>query len=174
MVAKDSFVTQKKRSDSAITHALSEESDLPFDKDEEMQNDEDLQEEEAQEVFLSTSTLDANEHGKETQNGGRKIPNCCAICLCAYDVDDSIFWSNNKECIHAFHDECILNYLQGQKKTPCPCCRRDFTDMLPKGETRPNENGVEIENENEGRGGARTLFVRLVHRVRYSSVSERD
>ncbi len=116
----------------------------------------------------------------------RKVPNCCAICLCGYDVGDSVVFSssfatdpknsggkgtesvggdNNHigrgnafnairrlmkrqnqldgqnnggdghpipgPCLHAFHRECILDYLQGQIGTPCPCCRREFTDLVP-------------------------------------------
>lgn len=57
------------------------------------------------------------------------VPNCCAICLGEYEVGDQVVWSCNKECHHAFHQECILDWLiKMQPATPCPCCRQEFTD----------------------------------------------
>mmetsp|Transcript_9634 Transcript_9634/g.26223 ORF Transcript_9634/g.26223 Transcript_9634/m.26223 type:complete len:119 (+) Transcript_9634:2529-2885(+) len=62
-----------------------------------------------------------------------KVQNCCVICLEAYKPDDHVVWSCNKECEHAFHRTCIMKYLSRIHKkagsTPCPCCRRDFTDL---------------------------------------------
>mmetsp|Transcript_3424 Transcript_3424/g.5073 ORF Transcript_3424/g.5073 Transcript_3424/m.5073 type:complete len:323 (-) Transcript_3424:92-1060(-) len=43
----------------------------------------------------------------------------CAICLCAYDDDDTVMFS--KYCTHCFHKECILEWLQNNDV--CPCCR---------------------------------------------------
>mmetsp|Transcript_18549 Transcript_18549/g.21127 ORF Transcript_18549/g.21127 Transcript_18549/m.21127 type:complete len:285 (-) Transcript_18549:88-942(-) len=65
-----------------------------------------------------------------------KIPNCCAICLCPYDVGDTIVWSCNKTCNHAFHDECIVPWLVKQQNGECPCCRSQFTDLPPPSKTR--------------------------------------
>lgn len=57
------------------------------------------------------------------------VPNCCAICLGDYDVGDQVVWSSNQECPHAFHQECIIDWLiKMQPATPCPCCRQEFTD----------------------------------------------
>lgn len=59
----------------------------------------------------------------------RRVPNCCAVCLGRYRTGERIVWSNN--CIHAFHCECILDWLVKvqRDKTPCPCCRQEFTDL---------------------------------------------
>lgn len=58
------------------------------------------------------------------------VPNCCAICLGEYDIGDKVVWSSNKECPHAFHEDCILDWLvKMQPQTPCPCCRQEFTDL---------------------------------------------
>jgi Ring finger domain len=58
------------------------------------------------------------------------VPNCCAICLGSYEVGDQVIWSSNPECSHAFHSECILEWLiKMQPETPCPCCRQEFTDL---------------------------------------------
>ncbi len=60
---------------------------------------------------------------------GPKVPNCCAICLGDYEVDDQVVWSSRDECGHAFHLQCLLDWLiKMQPSTPCPCCRAEFTD----------------------------------------------
>jgi hypothetical protein len=50
----------------------------------------------------------------------------CAICLAAYRVDESIAWSNNPACIHAFHARCITSWLERNMDLQCPCCRQVF------------------------------------------------
>jgi len=59
----------------------------------------------------------------------RKVPNCCAVCLGEYEVDDTVVWSCNEYCKHAFHTECIMEWLLKIQDggTPCPCCRQEFT-----------------------------------------------
>ena len=52
---------------------------------------------------------------------------CCDICLMDYEVGDEVCWSPNEECIHAFHKDCILDWLMRNKN--CPECRREY---LPK------------------------------------------
>jgi hypothetical protein len=65
-----------------------------------------------------------------TVGGNRTVPNCCAVCLCTYEPGESIVWSSTKECPHAFHEECILEWLiKMQDGTPCPCCRQEFVDV---------------------------------------------
>lgn len=59
----------------------------------------------------------------------KMVPNCCAVCLGAYETGDTVVWSCNSECSHAFHLECILEWLVKihDGSTPCPCCRQEFT-----------------------------------------------
>jgi hypothetical protein len=54
------------------------------------------------------------------------VPNVCAICLDTYKQGDSVVWSCNKSCSHAFHQECLVNYLVKVDGTPCPMCRQNF------------------------------------------------
>jgi len=56
----------------------------------------------------------------------RFVPGECAICLSQYNVGDSVLWSRNKLCLHAFHEDCILAWLMKKQNIECPCCRRDF------------------------------------------------
>ena len=59
-----------------------------------------------------------------------EIPNQCAICLCDYEKGDIIVTSCNGECPHAFHHECLVEWLvKMQDDAPCPCCRRSFVDV---------------------------------------------
>mmetsp|Transcript_9616 Transcript_9616/g.13921 ORF Transcript_9616/g.13921 Transcript_9616/m.13921 type:complete len:357 (+) Transcript_9616:226-1296(+) len=82
----------------------------------------------------------------------RVVSKFCAICLSEFEKDQSVCWSSNSSCPHAFHTECILNwYTAISKKTYkrrqregivdidvtkfpmlCPCCRQDFLPTSPK------------------------------------------
>lgn len=67
-----------------------------------------------------------------TASGKRTVPNCCAVCLCTYKEGETIVWSSNGNCQHAFHNECVMEWLiKMQNGTPCPCCRQEFTDLTP-------------------------------------------
>lgn len=60
----------------------------------------------------------------------RTVPNCCAVCLCCYEEGETVVWSSNRACKHAFHEECVMKWLiKMQDGTPCPCCRQEFTDV---------------------------------------------
>lgn len=60
-----------------------------------------------------------------------RVPNQCAICLEGYCVEDPVVWSSNPDCSHAFHEDCLVDWLVHSKQdgTPCPCCRQSFTDL---------------------------------------------
>ena len=50
----------------------------------------------------------------------------CAICLEAYRENDRVSYSKHRNCSHAFHTECILNWLQVEYRNDCPCCRSQY------------------------------------------------
>lgn len=86
---------------------------------------EDIESGEPKELYLPPSKL------KNGEITSRKVPNCCAVCLCSYDVGDTIIWSSNDNCKHAFHEECIVPWLTKNQLGECPCCRLEFTDLPP-------------------------------------------
>ena len=93
-------------------------------------------------------------HGDDpssTPPARRRVPNCCAICLAPYEVNETVVWSCGQSqinhnhnshittsinrCNHAFHHDCMIDWLiKVQNGTPCPCCRQEFTDLpiLPR------------------------------------------
>jgi hypothetical protein len=69
-----------------------------------------------------------------TNKGDKKsVSNCCAICLEPYDVGECVLWSSNDdECPHAFHRDCVIDYLANVKSIDemlCPCCRQNFCQL---------------------------------------------
>lgn len=57
---------------------------------------------------------------------------CCAICLVEYQDGDEISWSHNSSCGHAFHHDCIIEWLLTRDE--CPCCRRDYLSFSSEDE----------------------------------------
>ena len=51
-------------------------------------------------------------------------PKSCPICLEEYKVGDEIAWSKNDQCPHAFHLDCIMDWLMDHDE--CPLCRGDY------------------------------------------------
>lgn len=71
----------------------------------------------------------------------------CAICLAEYEPNERVSWSSNQDCTHAFHEDCVVEWLVSLGRTKsknkrftdepteaqllnyqleCPCCRQDF------------------------------------------------
>ena len=83
--------------------------------------------EELQDIWKEMSTE------LEKQKKLKSLSNGCAICLSRYKVGDTLVWSTNPDCPHAYHQDCIIEYLariEDDNSTsscmPCPCCRQDF------------------------------------------------
>lgn len=54
----------------------------------------------------------------------------CGICLDNYKVGETIAYSHHMNCIHCYHEDCILEWLLQTRQKTCPECRRDF--LLPE------------------------------------------
>jgi len=100
--------------------------------------DEPDQQDETMDDVVVDDTVEECESGYLTLACQRQVPNCCAICLCAYEVAETVLWSNNKACKHAFHEECIFEWLMKQQEgSPCPCCRQEFVSTLTRTKEKP-------------------------------------
>lgn len=51
-------------------------------------------------------------------------PKTCPVCFGDYVKGDDIAWSKNEKCCHAFHTDCILEWLMNHDE--CPMCRNDY------------------------------------------------
>ena len=51
-------------------------------------------------------------------------PTTCDICLMDYEVGEEVAWSPYDACVHAFHKDCIVDWLLRNPK--CPLCRNDY------------------------------------------------
>jgi hypothetical protein len=72
----------------------------------------------------SSSRDDNDEDDDNFTEPADNRPTVCAICLKEYTVGDEIGWSHNPDCNHAFHYECILEWLS--RHDECPCCRNSY------------------------------------------------
>lgn len=73
----------------------------------------------------------------------RRVPNCCAVCLCPYEVGECVVWSSNARCRHAFHEDCVVGWLTKMRDgAPCPCCRQEFCVDLVDDEAQPPRQKV--------------------------------
>jgi Ring finger domain len=66
---------------------------------------------------------DESQQQKE-QETHRHVDGQCALCIDDYEAGDQVVWSD-LECPHAFHKECIMQWLSKGKKR-CPVCRNWF------------------------------------------------
>ena len=53
-------------------------------------------------------------------------PKSCPICCDDYAKGDYIAWSKNEQCCHAFHTDCIMQWLMNHDD--CPMCRNNYLD----------------------------------------------
>mmetsp|Transcript_9936 Transcript_9936/g.17762 ORF Transcript_9936/g.17762 Transcript_9936/m.17762 type:complete len:176 (-) Transcript_9936:1402-1929(-) len=63
----------------------------------------------------------------------------CAICLEKYKGGEIIVWSDDKECPHIYHKNCLVTYFSRNtngdlQNNPCPTCRRNFCSSRIKDE----------------------------------------
>jgi len=48
----------------------------------------------------------------------------CPICCHDYAKGDDVTWSKNEQCCHAFHTDCIMEWLMNHDD--CPLCRNNY------------------------------------------------
>lgn len=69
--------------------------------------------------------LDRSEASSREDNRSQQKDGCsCVICSKEYALGDQIYESNNSQCKHEFHKECIDKWLNFQNS--CPICTQPF------------------------------------------------
>eukprot|EP00536_Pseudo-nitzschia_multiseries_P013976 jgi/Psemu1/37072/gm1.37072_g len=85
----------------------------------------------------------------------------CAICLDKFKLNDEVAFSNNHECCHVFHLDCIAPYIENTKgaEKPCPCCRQCFLSvpMFLHNENDDMED-TDLQEEEESTGSAEECY----------------
>ena len=88
--------------------------------------------------FLSSPNVEgANEENAPEENmhdddSVRERGTVCDICLIGFEPEDVIAWSSNPKCDHAYHTDCISDWLMRQPT--CPSCRQEFLPEAKKDE----------------------------------------
>jgi hypothetical protein len=66
----------------------------------------------------------------------------CFICLESITLGEDVAWSENLDCEHVFHKDCIVLWLQ--RSNDCPCCRQNFVpniaDFLSSSQNQESED----------------------------------
>jgi hypothetical protein len=80
---------------------------------------------------IRSSCARARADGSVSDSGGeniisrrRCVDGTCALCIDEYEEGDMVVWSD-LQCSHAFHKECLMQWLSKGKKR-CPICRHWF------------------------------------------------
>lgn len=66
----------------------------------------------------------AGEPANETDSSARDRGTVCDICLLEFETGEAVAWSPNPACNHAYHEDCITDWLL--RKPTCPSCRHNF------------------------------------------------
>lgn len=69
----------------------------------------------------------------------------CDICLGDYETGDFVAWSKNTRCKHAYHIECISDWLI--RRPTCPSCRQVYIDIPETMKSRGRENSRRLHQD---------------------------
>jgi len=77
----------------------------------------------------SVSTIHSLRHGMKVASSHHSLysPRCCPICYEEYKIGEDIAWSQNDECPHVYHLNCILEWLLDNDV--CPMCRAQYINI---------------------------------------------
>jgi hypothetical protein len=78
-------------------------------------------------VSATTHHPDSDDTDDNESLSSDELPTC-TICFNPYQEGDEICWSNNPNCSHMFHKDCIGEWLM--RADECPCCRLNY--MQPR------------------------------------------
>jgi hypothetical protein len=84
----------------------------------------------------------------------------CPICLNDYKEGEILCWSQNSNCMHCFHRDCMEEWLLRHEE--CPCCRTNYLAL--DGDDDEHVIAVPVPSSGEGHAMEETnAFLRGVH-----------
>ncbi|GKY94525.1 hypothetical protein MPSEU_000418200 [Mayamaea pseudoterrestris] len=98
----------------------------------------------------------------------------CDICLGEYEEGDVVAWSKNVLCKHAFHLECISDWLI--RRPTCPSCRQDYIDIPAslKNAAQAVSAANSLRAQHANNIGSGTVEMASAHRMGLSIVNRMD
>lgn len=77
-------------------------------------------------VSSQSNVLEGCDGSGTTNTTAHCLSECCSICLGDWDDEECVGMNVVKlPCLHAFHEECVMEWLHGN--THCPMCREEPT-----------------------------------------------
>jgi hypothetical protein len=105
------------------------------------------------ETTTTTAAPDASSVIHSLSPEDNEDESACVICLEPFRVGDCVSWSRNSRelnCLHVFHSDCILPWLEEKRHDDCPSCRSTLILQPPDGDLEKNEDeDVEDEEQHE-------------------------
>lgn len=71
----------------------------------------------------------------------------CSICLSEYKIGEKIVYSDNPECNHCFHKDCLIMWFM-KKHVTCPNCRCEFIHVEDMNNSSNNNNNTDNSLDN--------------------------
>jgi hypothetical protein len=92
----------------------------------------------------------ADDPANDTDSSVRDRGTVCDICLLEFETGEAVAWSPNPACNHAYHEDCITDWLL--RKPTCPSCRHDFIAVpavLGQNDSSSASSGVSVFGDSE-------------------------
>lgn len=94
----------------------------------------------------------------------------CPICLVEYEEGDVLCWSQSGKCIHAFHKQCMVEWLLRNEE--CPLCRHNYLSLEDDDEDADNDNDEDTGNRRmSNRTPLPTSSAMLAYSTRYGTTA---
>ena len=93
----------------------------------------------------TTTTAGGGENLDDADNSSvRQRGTVCDICLLDFEAGDIVAWSTNPRCDHAYHSDCICDWLMRQPT--CPSCRQEYLPLVPPSSSSDDANDLEQDD----------------------------